>query len=531
VIISGRSRSNWRFFATHLTRADTNERVAITEMRGVLSDNVLDAFREMHAVAGGTNCKNFFYHANLNPRADEQLSPEQWHEAVDLLERHLELKGHARFVVQHEKNGRTHEHVIWLRIDPDTMTAVSDSHNYRRHELAAREIEQAFGLAPVESALTRDKGTEARGERGPENWETFRGFESGIDPRLVKAEITALWQSADSGLAFKAALEEQGYILAKGDRRDFCVIDRTGDEHSLARRISGAKAAEIRARMGDIDRDALPTVAEARAMALEAAGGGGAPFSPLTESEATSAPTAVPAAEAEEARQFGPPPELTPEVTRELAARFGDERHEGLVPDEPGTRDGLTEEKAGERSGLTEEKLGSRDGLTAEPLDTAEPGEPRRASSWGYAWRAFSDRARAFSVLLHEVWHDETSGTPEAERGLAARLLDTGRELLTGLRGRNAATFAQGVEDAADLAHDLAASPDGEGEPKSWLERMRERAGQIWRNERGAVPDFEVGDALWEALQESGPEGDEIAQEEPPEPDMPEPDGPDLGLD
>ena len=92
----------------------------------------------------------------------------------------------------------------------------------------------------------------------------FRAQDTGLDPRAITAEVTELWQSADSGRAFAAALEERGYILAKGDRRDFCIIDQAGDEHSLARRISGARAADVRARMVDIDRDSLPSVAEAR---------------------------------------------------------------------------------------------------------------------------------------------------------------------------------------------------------------------------------------------------------------------------
>lgn len=269
MIINGGSRSNFRFFAKHLTRADENERVMVTEIRGLAADNVLDALREMDAVASGTRCKNHFYHANINPREGEELSPEQWEQAVDTLERNLGLEGHSRFVVQHEKNGRIHQHVVWSRIDPDTMTAVSDSFTARLHEQTSRELEAAFNLEPVESVLIRDRETER--ERGPKSWENFRGHDSGIDPREVKAEVTALWRESDNGAAFAAALEAHGYILARGDRRDFVIVDRAGDEHSLTRRIDGAKAAEVRARMADIDREALPSVDEARARAQEAA--------------------------------------------------------------------------------------------------------------------------------------------------------------------------------------------------------------------------------------------------------------------
>jgi hypothetical protein len=262
MIISGGARCNWRFFAKHLMKTEENERVKIAEIRGLAGDTTLDALREMDAVARGTRCKNFFYHANLNPREDEQLSPEQWEQAVDTLEGKLGLDGQSRIVVEHEKLGRTHRHVIWSRIDPDRLTAISDSHNYAKHEAAARELEQQFALAPVQGVHVGREGP--RPERRPANWETFRGHKSGIDPKDVKAEVTELWQSSDSGVAFRTALAQRGYVMAQGDRRDFLIIDSAGQEHSLARRIEGAKAAEIRARLADIDREDLPRVSHGR---------------------------------------------------------------------------------------------------------------------------------------------------------------------------------------------------------------------------------------------------------------------------
>ncbi len=76
--------------------------------------------------------------------------------------------------------------------------------------------------------------------------------------------MTQLWHETECGKSFRTALAQHGYVLAQGDKRDFLVIDREGHEHSLARRISGAKAAEIRKRMEDIDRDELPRVGDGR---------------------------------------------------------------------------------------------------------------------------------------------------------------------------------------------------------------------------------------------------------------------------
>ena len=53
-------------------------------------------------------------------------------------------------------------------------------------------------------------------------------------------------------------------MLARGDRRDFVAIDPTGGMHSLARRVEGAKAADVRQRFADIDPASVPPVAQAR---------------------------------------------------------------------------------------------------------------------------------------------------------------------------------------------------------------------------------------------------------------------------
>lgn len=266
--------------------AEENERVEVKEIRGVYADDIKEAFREMRLVAAGTGCSNYFYHASISPREDESLTPEQWEYAVERLEQNLGLEGHARFQVEHEKTGRAaHRHIVWSRIDPDTMTATSDSYNYLVHNKTREELEQAFEHEPTPPP--QERGTRIR------DWEHFRAQESGIDPKEVKAEVTALWQQSDSGRAFQSALDDAGYVLCKGDRRDFCLVDQAGDVHSLGRRIDGAKAADIRARLSDVDRDSLMTVQQAIAWVKEqdsqTDSGAHTPISPETHSVVTGA--------------------------------------------------------------------------------------------------------------------------------------------------------------------------------------------------------------------------------------------------
>jgi hypothetical protein len=256
MIIKGGSRKSGGFFAKHLMNAQENERVEVKEIRGVYADDIKEAFREMRLVAAGTGCQNYFYHASISPREDEPLTPEQWEYSVDKLEQNLGLTGHARFQVQHEKAGRAaHRHIVWSRIDPDTMTATSDSYNYLVHDKTREELEKAFDHEPTPPPPER--GTRIR------DWEYFRAKDSGLDPKDIKNEVTELFQRSDSGAAFHAALEDAGYTLCRGDKRNFCLIDQAGDVHSLARRIEGVKAAELRQRLSDIDPERLMSVQEA----------------------------------------------------------------------------------------------------------------------------------------------------------------------------------------------------------------------------------------------------------------------------
>ncbi len=267
MIINGGSRRKTLWFTDHLTDTKHNERVTLCEIRNLAASTVAEAFQEMGSIADVTKCKNWFYHANINPRGNEVLTDAQWKTAVDRLEKNLNLNDHARFVVEHTKYGRTHRHVIWSRIDTERMRAVVMTDDYEQHQKTSRRLERDFGLEPEESVFERKPG-KARPERRPENWETFRGKRSGIDPHAVKFEVTALWQAAKDGKEFIKELKAGGYVLARGDKSMFCLVDKAGDSHSLTRRISGIRLAEIAKFMKDINHKSLPNVHEARATIL-----------------------------------------------------------------------------------------------------------------------------------------------------------------------------------------------------------------------------------------------------------------------
>ena len=271
MIIKGVSCAGARRLAVHLTRTDTNERAEVRQIRGTAAEDLRGALLEMEAVSAGARTTKPFYHASINTREYERLTDEQRAHAIDKLEAKLGLTGQARVVVIHEKEGREHCHIVWSRIDLDRMAAISDSHNYRKHEEVARGLEREFGLERVQGAHVERDG-QPRPGRTPSHREMLQAERTGVTTQHAKELMTGIWNTTKTGKEFQAALAERGWVLARGDRRDFVALDPTGGVHSIARRIEGARAADVRARFADIDPRSLQSVAEAKQVQRRRAG-------------------------------------------------------------------------------------------------------------------------------------------------------------------------------------------------------------------------------------------------------------------
>jgi hypothetical protein len=98
-----------------------------------------------------------------------------------------------------------------------------------------------------------------------------------------------------------------------------------------------------------------------------------------------------------------PRSDITNDIERDLAARFGDERPAAQVP-EPGQ---LEQKHAG---GSGEQERDPAPSHDQEQPQWKEGEEPPRISSWGAAWRSFTDRVRSFAGRVAELWSDENSG-------------------------------------------------------------------------------------------------------------------------
>lgn len=264
MIIKGKSRAAPMRLAKHLERTDTNEHVEMLEFRDVPLENLEHALRHMQMLTAGTRGTKGLYHANIDPHADYPMTREQWERCADVLEQELGLEGQPRVIVMHKKEGREHIHVVWARTDIETLRMRSDSFTYGKHERASARLEEEFGHEHVPGKWhKREKNRELpMADYNHAEWQ--QSERSGLDAVERKQEITALYESSDKGQSFKNALEDQGYVLANGDKRVFVVVDIAGHVHSLNRQITSAKAKNIREKIADIDPASLPDVSEAK---------------------------------------------------------------------------------------------------------------------------------------------------------------------------------------------------------------------------------------------------------------------------
>jgi hypothetical protein len=261
VIVNGSSNRCAGWWGSHL-ESDENDSVRLVKSWGLRSNTIPGMLQEMMDLTVGTNCRNGFYQINMNPAPGEVFTEDKLERARQIVEQRHGLEGQAYFIVVHVKNGREHPHLVYSRIRLETMTAISDSHGAHKNHAIARQIEREFGWRKVTGPLDHAPET-PRPKRAPKPWEMRRDKKHGLDTRDIAAEVTRLCQQSETGKAFEAALEAHGYQLVTGNR-GLLILDRAGDEHSLARRLH-IPMKQVLNFMRHLDLKALPTVEQGKA--------------------------------------------------------------------------------------------------------------------------------------------------------------------------------------------------------------------------------------------------------------------------
>ncbi len=265
MILKASQRANSAELAKHLLNGDDNDHVTVHEIRGFISSTLEGALQEAYAMSRGTRCEQFLFSLSLNPPEDADVPIEDFEAAIEEIEKKLLLLGQPRIVVFHEKNGRRHCHVVWSRIDTAKLVAVNMAHFKKKLMDVSRGLYLRHGWK-------LPKGMQ-RGERRSPFHLTMEEHRQAVrlseDPQAMKSLFKSAWEQSDTLKTFVTALQERGFLLAKGDRRGFVALDMAGGIYSLTRWIDiGTR--ELKARLGK--PEALPTLDQAKAYLAERMG-------------------------------------------------------------------------------------------------------------------------------------------------------------------------------------------------------------------------------------------------------------------
>jgi hypothetical protein len=287
VIIKSSQRSGAGELAIHLTKAvdidGHSQTVHITSSRYVLhEEDVSASLKDMELMSKvAPRCQKHLYHISVSP--EQPMSAPEWNRLWDAYETEFGLQNLAYIEVTHDHLAHDrppHKHRVYERVDTTEEKAVQLSYTKIRNEKIARRMEHEFGH---KLTVGKHNRTVMRHLQQEGFEEVVRWMESGhahdvkrpiaqknpndhqqekrtqITIGQVQEDLQTAWRESDSGRSFQAAIAERGYVLARGDRRDFVIIDAAGGTHSPRRRL-GINAKELRERWADLDPNALPSV-------------------------------------------------------------------------------------------------------------------------------------------------------------------------------------------------------------------------------------------------------------------------------
>jgi hypothetical protein len=280
VIAKGSARGGPGDLAKHLQKEE-NAAVWIAGSNDIAARDIEGALEEMDALGTMLKTHRTLYHMSLNPQPgkDRAMTPEEWEHSCQHALKKMGLENQPYIIVGHVKVGqdgveREHRHIVASVTDLENMRAIRMDHNYRKHEEISRDLERYLGHEKVQGAHAERFGLE-RPERTPTQAEMREAARGGIDSKEATRIVTELWRTTDNAQAMNAALEDAGWMLARGDKQRadgkpyLMLIDPQGGVHELRRRVEGVKAAEVYARMDGIDAANLPSIDQARAQQLD----------------------------------------------------------------------------------------------------------------------------------------------------------------------------------------------------------------------------------------------------------------------
>jgi hypothetical protein len=282
MILKGNQRGGGQQLAAHLMNAFDNDSVEIVDVRGAVAQDLSGAFAEWGAQGRATKIeKKYYYSLSLSPDpAQGHLTDEQYFDLIGRVERSLNLVGQPRAVVFHEKRDdkgvlRHHCHAVWSRVDTSgpKIKAVDISHDRLKLQSVARQFcrDHRLQLPHAKARKSRDGNRDSFNQSAREDLgERQQKERTGISKEERAAIIAGCWTATSNGAAFVKAMEDKNYYLARGDSRDYVVIDLHGEVHSLSRQLTGAaKSKDLRERLSGFPPAKQRNVEETQSLVAE----------------------------------------------------------------------------------------------------------------------------------------------------------------------------------------------------------------------------------------------------------------------
>jgi len=245
--IQGRRRGGGKDLSNYLQKTDENEVVHIREMEGFLFEgptgtNLDKALLQMEAVGCGKRDKRNLYHVILAPAYGEALNAQQRQQMVAYYVEKMGFKNHQYALVEHWKKGKQHFHLVFNMINPVTSKTHALKWNTYIEWQISRDLEQMFGFKTFQP-----QGKAAR------MWEMQRGKRTGLDPRKLRKEVTAIYHVSMTADDFVTLLEKNGLTLTRGRENRLVLVDQYGDTHGLMRLIEGKTLANLRRKFPELE--------------------------------------------------------------------------------------------------------------------------------------------------------------------------------------------------------------------------------------------------------------------------------------
>lgn len=275
-------RGGGQDLATHLMNAHDNEQVELLQVRGAIARDLHGAFAEWEAIAKAlTRARQYLCSLSINPdELQGRLTRAQYLDYIERAEERLGLTGQPRAIIFHVKQGddgraRQHCHVIWSRTDVENKRAIPLSFFKEKMMMVTREFARDHGLTLPQGYYHHEDALRRR-NRQLTAYDCIKQKETGISHEERMAAVTSAWRQCDNAKAFVAALEDHGYVLARGGNSTRIVlVDFYGHVTALTRLIDdpNVRARQVRDFLGaDFAPDTLPSVEQAQAHAAERRG-------------------------------------------------------------------------------------------------------------------------------------------------------------------------------------------------------------------------------------------------------------------